>query len=142
LADNPNFEFPIPNSRFLPQNAIFATTYHSLIPVTSIQKFIAGLLLVVFAFGISPKRSWHNLVANHKDGKPAASAHDHRAADISRAAFNCQCDNLISESPFVAEATTTEAVPVIYHTANFIAIPAAPYSSDRFSFCLRGPPAC
>lgn len=111
-------------------------------PITPIQKFIAGLLLVVFAFGISPKRTWHNLVANHKDGRATALAHDHQGADISKAAFNCQCDNLISESPFVAAAVVTETVAVSHHTVCFAVIPTAPYSPGLFCFGLRGPPAC
>lgn len=115
-----------------------------MLPVTPIQKFIAGLLLVVFAFGISSKRSWHNLVANHKDGKLSTAVvdHHHKGAGVSKAAFNCQCDDLISESPFVATIATTGIASFDHRPVFFAAIPAAPYAAAVFSLSLRGPPAC
>jgi hypothetical protein len=58
---------------------------------------------VLFAFSITPKIVLHNLVANHKDGKTKTSLPDAYSTQLSKASFNCQCDNLISESPFVAE---------------------------------------
>jgi hypothetical protein len=115
---------------------------HQLLPVTSIQRFIAGFLLVVFAFGISPKRSWHNLVANHKDGKPGAVAHNHQGSGVSKAAFNCQCDNLISESPFVATTVLPQTSSLTHHEPFFAGKPVVPYTAAHFSFSLRGPPVC
>jgi hypothetical protein len=107
-----------------------------------IQKFIAGFLLVVFAFGISPKLGWHNLVADHKDGKTSTAVIDHHETAVSKAAFNCQCDNLISESPFVAANAVAQGLLVIQHPVFFAELPDAPYSPDLYCFGLRGPPAC
>ncbi len=109
---------------------------------TSIQKLVAGLLLVLFAFGITPKRTLHNLVADHRDGKVAVIFHDHTGTELSKAAFNCQCENLISESPFVTETYAfTKASPVYFTTYAYGAIDR-PATTAIFSSGLRGPPVC
>jgi hypothetical protein len=96
---------------------------------------------VVFAFGITPKRSLHNLLADHKDGKTSANTRPVGAL-LTRASFNCQCDNLISESPFVsnsvAEGITAASLFPVFITGGI----QQPVSSSPLSFSLRGPPAC
>jgi hypothetical protein len=109
---------------------------------TPIRKVVAGLLLVVFAFGITPKRTLHNLVADHRDGKAVAVTHDHSGQELSKAAFNCQCENLISESPFVSESYTVRSVSPVYFTSYTHGTVEEPYSSELFCFGLRGPPVC
>ncbi len=105
-----------------------------------IRSVLAGFLLVVFAFGITPKRTLHNLVATHKDGSANAAANHSDEEAISKSTFNCQCDNLISESPFVAQSypvNVSLAIPYASYSCNPVAVY---YSSDHFSFGLRGPP--
>jgi hypothetical protein len=97
---------------------------------------------VVFAFGITPKRTLHNLVANHKDGKLNPSSHNGRTSDISRAAFNCQCDTLISESPFVSEPGTLCSLPETVYSFYLDKELGKHHPSELFCFDLRGPPAC
>ena len=103
-----------------------------------IRKSLAGFLLVVFAFGITPKRTLHNLVANHKDGK-VASVHSEAAA-LSKASFNCQIDNLISESPFVSEKIVLVQTPVPFAADHTVLQLPCFHSSEDYSFGLRGPP--
>ncbi|NCI45441.1 hypothetical protein [Sediminibacterium soli] len=108
---------------------------------STIRKIITGLLLAVFAFGITPKRTLHNLIATHKDGKLAVSDKSCDDTVLSKAAFNCQCDNLVVESPFVPEVAGIAVVapehPAVYRPAFSQDVHIAPY----FSFSLRGPPA-
>jgi hypothetical protein len=101
---------------------------------------LAGFLLVIFAFGITPKRTLHNLVATHKDGSASAAAVNNHDVAYSNATFNCQCDNLISESPFVAQSQISYISLAISFPAYCSHIIAVHYSSAHFSFGLRGPP--
>lgn len=64
-----------------------------------IRSVLAVLMLAVFAFSVTPKILLHNLVADHKD-TPIKSNHSNQE-QYSKAGFNCNCDNLVVESPFV-----------------------------------------
>jgi hypothetical protein len=101
---------------------------------------LAGFLLVIFAFGITPKRTLHNLVATHKDGSESAAAVNDHDVTLSKATFNCKCDNLISESPFVTQAHSFYISLDIAFPAYCSDIITVHYSSAHFSFGLRGPP--
>jgi hypothetical protein len=106
----------------------------------TIKKIIGIVLLVVFAFGITPKRTLHNLIADHRDGKAVASKASCDDTVLSRAAFNCQCDNLVVQSPFIpgiAPVTLRLPVHTVCYQAMIIqdACSAALFHSD-----LRGPP--
>jgi hypothetical protein len=63
-----------------------------------IQHFLAAFMLAVFAFSITPKIILHHFVANHKD-TPFASNFE-KTAQLTKAGFNCNCDNQVVESPF------------------------------------------
>lgn len=108
-----------------------------------IRKLLAGFFMAVFAFGITPKITLHNLVATHIDGRAKTSVPEQQApTQLSTASFNCQCDNLISESPFVASSeaayTTVETAFAAYKRVYVEAV----YSTQQFCSSLRGPPAC
>lgn len=64
-----------------------------------IKSVLATLMLAVFAFSVTPKILLHNLVADHKD-TPIKSNHSNQE-QVSKAGFNCNCDNLVVESPFI-----------------------------------------
>lgn len=93
----------------------------------------------MFALGITPKRTLHSVIANHRD-VAAKSTKQTQGSELSRSGFNCQVDNLVCESPFTPEASSfyisvAEVFPVYIH--HFV---SAQYSSEHFSFGLRGPP--
>jgi hypothetical protein len=110
---------------------------------TIIKKCSAIFLLLVLAFGIAPKRTIHNLIATHLDGQAKPVRKSDSASSINRATFNCQCDNLVIESPFLPglpvaiPSITPAAAPMNGHsdfTSAFI---------EAVFFGLRGPPhAC
>ena len=95
-------------------------------------------MLAVFAFSVTPKILLHNLVADHKD-TPIKSNHSNQE-QFSRAGFNCNCDNLVVESPFLNDFIPVDlsvekqfALQKISYADNF-------HSLNYFYFELRGPP--
>ncbi len=106
---------------------------------TIIQRLTAGLLLVVFALAITPKRALHAVVANHKDATAKVKA-QLGGEQLGHSGFNCQIENLVCESPFTPDAehefiSAEEVFPAYLN--HFVSYP---YSSARYSFDLRGPP--
>jgi hypothetical protein len=62
----------------------------------------AGLLLLLFAFSITPKKTLHSFFADHKDTPiQAIDWTNVDKAQLSVAGYNCHVDNLVVESPFV-----------------------------------------
>ncbi|HTI09855.1 MAG TPA: hypothetical protein VL832_14905 [Puia sp.] len=107
-------------------------------PGTTIRPFLAGLLLALFALGITPKVVIHALTVHHKDTHLAL---DHGKTDqFNKAGFHCTIDNLVVESPFLDHTLSLESgLPACFATKTL-----PPYkghlSSSHFIFGLRGPP--
>ena len=104
-----------------------------------IRQLLAGVLLLVFTFSITPKKFLHDAFANHKD-KPALISSGN-TLQFGLSGFMCKCDNLVAESPFTDEAAYFHFVPF-----QFFSVQKDPalyhfYSSTFFFFELRGPPA-
>jgi hypothetical protein len=105
-----------------------------------IRKFIAGLFLVIFALGVTPKITLHNLVADHQDGRIKSNFSDPFSTQLSKSSFNCQVDNLISESPFVAaEAVEIEKTSTHFPTL-LTPLSERVYAALHYSYGRRGPP--
>jgi hypothetical protein len=67
-----------------------------------IQKWVASLLLVVFAISITPKTYFHEVIARHKD--VSVCTHPPQAAHcIHKQGFNCPFDDLVVTAPFLLE---------------------------------------
>lgn len=105
-----------------------------------IRKLFAALFLLIFAFCITPTKILHSLFANHQD----ANIKYKKVSDIpilSVAVFNCQCDNLVVESPFILQCqpivTNLPALFFINNPAPELPVPCTRY----FYFELRGPPS-
>jgi hypothetical protein len=65
-----------------------------------IQKWVASLLLVVFAISITPKAYFHEVIARHKD--VSVCTHPPQAAHcIHKQGFNCHFDDLVVTAPFL-----------------------------------------
>lgn len=95
------------------------------------------MLLSVFALSITPKRALHNFAANHTDNSKKPG--DGKTTQLSKAGFNCRCDDLVAETNFIPGAILIIAAPVALHRAV-----ASFYSSflsfSHIWFNLRGPP--
>jgi hypothetical protein len=104
-----------------------------------IRQLLAGFLLLIFIFSITPKKFLHDAIANHKDKVAVVTAGNEK--QLSNSGFICKCDSLVAESPFTNEILYFDLAqfPVfsiqkdtqLYHF----------YTSDYFFFALRGPPA-
>ena len=102
-----------------------------------IKKFIAVLLLGIFTLGITPKKTLHSLLANHTDS--SSKPIDGKGKQLSKAGFNCKCDDLVAESNFIAGTSFIITIPSSFHSifssyySSFISLP-------HLFFNLRGPP--
>jgi hypothetical protein len=105
----------------------------------SIKKILAALMLVLFAFSVTPKLLLHNLVANHKDTPLKCSTDNHSQFNV--AGFNCGCDNLVVESPFVENSVTAEIITQRFFSQYINTEVNDFISVNQFYFELRGPPS-
>jgi hypothetical protein len=104
-----------------------------------IRRLLSGLVLVIFAFSITPKKLLHDLVANHRDKNVAASFSN--IIKISTDGFLCKCDNLVAESPFTETAQAIEVLKAPSFAIQESTVPSRFYIATHFFFSLRGPPA-
>lgn len=95
-------------------------------------------MLMMFAFSITPKLLLHDLIANHRDS-PLKNSTD-KNARIDVAGFNCSCDNLVVESPFLDDLFSDDRVKTFVYLQHIGAAIKNLYSVDPFYFQLRGPP--
>jgi hypothetical protein len=103
-----------------------------------IRKILAAFMLVMFAFSITPKLLLHDLIANHRD-TPLKNNKD-KTACIDVAGFNCSCDNLVVESPFVNDVISTEATIPVNYALHIESAMKRINSVNQFYFQFRGPP--
>ena len=106
----------------------------------NIQKFIAALLLMVFALSMAPKTFFHDLVADHHDG--AGCTIEHKATVLHKQVINCHFDDLVVSSPFVLQSDVLTSLANNFYPKKSLAF----YTSHSQSFSRheesRGPPYC
>ncbi|HLK30081.1 MAG TPA: hypothetical protein VKT28_15985 [Puia sp.] len=96
-------------------------------------------MLMVFAFSVTPKILLHNLVADHRD--TPRSHNNSKEQQLSKTGFNCNCDNLVVESPFVNDYVEIDLSVTQNFSGQKIAYENNFYSLHYFYFELRGPPS-
>ncbi len=107
----------------------------------TIRQFIALVMLVVFAFSITPQKSIHDLVAKHADPVKCSVHKDAPIAQIENSSIHCSYDNLVVASPFINFLVAIQLVPIVLSKpvntqfTHFI-IDSAPSFLES-----RGPPA-
>jgi hypothetical protein len=97
----------------------------------------ALLLLFVFALGITPRMTLHGWFANHKDS--TSKIPDGKTQQISKAGFNCNCDDLVAESHFITFGALVAVNFPCIHSFTSFCIPSF-RSLTSFYNDLRGPP--
>jgi hypothetical protein len=91
----------------------------------------------VFTLAITPKKTLHALLANHTDN--TAKSKDGERQQLSKAGFNCKCDNLVAESTFVSnQYIFSFAIFTFFSAYTFKEISF--YSISKSYNLLRGPP--
>jgi hypothetical protein len=103
-----------------------------------IRSVLAALMMAVFAFSVTPKILLHDLVADHKD-TPIKPNHSNQE-QISKAGFNCNCDNLVAESPFVNDFIPVDLSLTKEFAQQQTFFKSEFTSSRNFYTELRGPP--
>ena len=104
-----------------------------------IRSIVACLLLVLFAFSITPRNILHDLFANHTDEVVISKKSNSQA--VKTFDYLCKCDNLVVESPFIESVQHFDFsinAPFPQHrilTSYFF------LSTRYFFFEHRGPPA-
>jgi hypothetical protein len=105
-----------------------------------ILKFITGFILVVFAFSITPKKVWHDLLANHKDLSTRNYQIGKRGDQVHKTVINCNCDQLVVESAFVNKASFFSIDIAIVEIDYLVKPYTFSFNSSIYNFGLRGPP--
>jgi hypothetical protein len=103
-----------------------------------IRNVLAGLMVLLFAFSITPKIMLHDLVADHKD-RPYA-VNDSNTKEIDASGFHCHYDNLVVESPFLADCFPIGAPQLPAHEQVFSLAANHFHFATHFYFALRAPP--
>ncbi|HMH23769.1 MAG TPA: hypothetical protein VK563_18415 [Puia sp.] len=105
-----------------------------------IRRFSAGLLLLLFLLGNTPKKTLHDLFAHHKDlsGRSGGEA---SKAQVGNKGFSCNCESQVVESPFTQVITHLELiVPSVNRPEKFSTIGNAWHRLPSSYAGLRGPP--
>ena len=107
----------------------------------TIRKFIALVMLVVFAFSITPQQSIHDLVAKHIDPTSCSVHKDLPIEQIEKTELHCTFDFQVATTPFVDYDFSIEiAIPIVAKARN-IHFVAAPITQHAIVSDSRGPPA-
>lgn len=67
----------------------------------TIRKIVGLVMLVVFAFSITPQKTIHDLVAKHSDPTKCNVHKDVPVDQVEKTSIHCSYDNLVVASPFV-----------------------------------------
>ena len=103
-----------------------------------LRRSLAGILLVLFAFSIMPKKMLHDWIVSHTDGVSVTAKSE--VAQVGKAGFNCNCQNLVAESPFTTDGQWLDLTLHLSHATEPGTSPSQVYTADLFFYSLRGPP--
>lgn len=103
-----------------------------------IRGLLAGIMLGLFAFSITPKIIIHALVVHHKD--ITVTLNDGKTDQYNKAGFHCNCDNLVVELPYLYYPISLQLVAPESFKTYQIRADHQFYYAENFIFGLRGPP--
>lgn len=104
-----------------------------------INKLTGFLLICIFAISITPKSSFHDLMASHND--ECFDNHQFKGDQITRQSFNCHFENLVVESPYLWQYHCLLDEITIYLSTDKPSLNVDVFSNHPFFSELRGPPA-
>jgi hypothetical protein len=99
---------------------------------------LAALMLCIFAFSVTPKIVLHDMVAHHKDTPFKSNFGVNSQFD--KAGFNCNCDNLVVESPFTNDFNPVQISIHRFFPSHVNEYRTSFHSIHHFFSSLRGPP--
>jgi hypothetical protein len=107
-------------------------------PGIFIRSFFGWLLLVLFTFSITPRQLLHDVISDHTDLSVSTPGSKH--AVVSKTGFNCDCLNLVAESPFTADEEVAENTAQHFCTDLIVHSAYKAFSKVITLPALRGPP--
>ncbi len=107
----------------------------------TIRKFIALVMLVVFAFSITPQQSIHDVYAKHIDPTSCSVHKDLPIEQIEKADLHCTFDFQVATTPFVAYDFSIILQPPFVAQTRDITFIVAPISQLAIISDSRGPPS-
>ena len=108
----------------------------------TIRQILAVVMLLVFAFSITPQKSIHDLVAKHIDPNSCSVHKDLPIEQIEKTELHCSFDFQVATTPFMDYDFSIEiATPIVAkaRNTNYVAAPIEQYAIVSDS---RGPPSC
>jgi hypothetical protein len=106
----------------------------------TIRKFIALVMVLVFAFSITPQKSIHELVAKHIDPTSCSVHKDLPIEQIEKTELHCTFDFQVATTPFVYyDFSIILQPPLVSQTRNVIFV-IAPIAHLAIISDSRGPP--
>ena len=106
--------------------------YNIIIRLTSL------LLICTFAIGITPKSTFHDLIANHNDG--CFDNHQFKGTQLTKEGYNCHFDNLVVESPYIWQPQPLPSLITGFFSSNQPSFKVELFSDYPYFSELRGPP--
>jgi hypothetical protein len=104
-----------------------------------IKRLLAGIMLVLFAFSVTPRNVLHDLFANHTDETVLSKRSN--STSVKTFDYLCKTDNLVVESPFIESITHFNFSAFAAYPKHRILTSYFFSSSKYFFFEHRGPPA-
>lgn len=108
---------------------------------TIIKNLSAVLLLLVFAFSITPKKTWHDLIATHQDGNKPSYDYTAQGEQLHKLVIHCSCDLQVAESPFLAVQIGLQLAELPVFSNHYLGLSQDPHFLQTHFYGLRGPPA-
>lgn len=100
---------------------------------------MAGFLLLVFCFGITPKQILHDLLTDHRH--VPVKHHSKATIDLQPSRYVCDFHDQVAESPFIPTAFQEPVPTVLYLQATADVIRESVPFTILVHSDLRGPPA-
>ncbi len=122
-------------------NVLFLQTHNSILITNKyIRKFLAIVLLAIFALSNTPTKYLHHLFANHIDFRGKA-LNDSNIPQLSVTGLNCHCESNVVIAPYTLSSCceVKPLLPIV--TAYSEPLAYSIIVSQSISFGLRGPPS-
>ena len=106
----------------------------------TIKQFVALVMLVVFAFSITPQKNIHDFVAKHVDPTSCSVHVNLPIEQVEHATIHCSYDQLVATSPFIQYSFELYLItPTTQTVKNETIVSFIPIRSISH-FDSRGPP--
>ncbi len=116
--------------------------FHAVIKVkksNQIRRFLAVVLLSIFALAVTPSIIFHNILAHHTD--ETIQHHHTQSEELANAGINCHWDNLVCEGSFLNDFCSLDVVGIEPFSPLYPIFYTNHFTLSQHFVALRGPPA-